>query len=575
MTVPPGRRKIWIAVSVCALGLVSVPGASAATNLTQKPGTAGCVTETGTSGECQVGRGLVGAAAIALSPDGASAYVASSSWNSIAVLTRNPVDGTLTPIQNPAGCFYSNSSTFMSVYNICTKVRELAGAADVAVSPDGKNVYVASPSDSAVAIFSRIPTSGELALSSGSDGCVNADGSNSCVAGRALGGATSVTVSPDGASAYVASSGPDGGIAIFDRDPTTGDLTQKSGALGCINETGADGCMTGPNQILGALDVTLSPDGKTLYVVSSTRNAVTIYSRDTTSGDLTPLAAPGGCLTRDGGSGCETGVAMIAPVSITVGPDGDTAYVAGERSDSIAIFDRDPATGELTQKAGTAGCISNTGFSDPMQTGTLGACQDDTAMDGIDSVAILPDGSALYATAQNSSGVDVFERAPDGTLTQRPGTAGCITETGYENTSLPWTAGICGDGSALQSANEVIASADGKHAYTVALDGGVGIFDVVQPPSMQRSPPTPPPPPATDNGNALQCELARTDLSQAQHHIKLAQSAIDWQKRALANADSSRAKHKLRRAIRKNRGKIKLWSGREASAEQGVMGLCG
>ncbi len=89
---------------MCALALVFVPGATAATNLSQKAGTAGCITETGTAGECQDGRGLVGAASIALSPDGNNAYVASSTWNSLSVLTRNPVDGTLAPIQSQAGC---------------------------------------------------------------------------------------------------------------------------------------------------------------------------------------------------------------------------------------------------------------------------------------------------------------------------------------------------------------------------------------------------------------------------------------------------------------------------------------
>ena len=40
----------------------------------------------------------------------------------------------------------------------------------------------------------------------------------------------------------------------------SGTLTQKSGALGCINETGASSCTVGPNQLLGAQAVTLSPD---------------------------------------------------------------------------------------------------------------------------------------------------------------------------------------------------------------------------------------------------------------------------------------------------------------------------
>jgi DNA-binding beta-propeller fold protein YncE len=561
------------AAVVGAVGLAYAAPANGATNLAQKLGTAGCVTETGSSGACQLGRGLVGSTAIALSPEGNNAYVASSTWNSLSVIDRNTTDGTLTPIQSQAGCFYSNSPTFASEYNLCTKVRQLAEASAVAVSPDGKNVYVAAPSDSAVVVFNRDPATGELTMSSGADGCVNVDGSSNCSPGRALDTATALTVSPDGKNVYVASSGENGGIAIFDRDPSTGALTQKSGALGCIDETGASSCTVGPNQILGALAVTLSPDDKTLYVVSATRQAVTIYSRDTTTGDLAALPAPGGCVKESGGTGCETGVAMIHPVSITVSSDGDTAYVAGQQSHSIAIFDRDPATGELTQKPGTAGCISEGGFSDPMQAGTLGVCQSGVAMRGISSIAILPDGSALYAAAQNSSGLDVFARAPDGTVTQRPGKAGCITDTGYENPSWPWTAGACAQASPLQSADEVIASSDGEHVYTVAPGGnsGVGIFDVVQEPSF--APPPPPPPPG--NGRATQCEQALASLGEAQRHIKLAEGAIHRQRRAITKAKGVRAKRKLRRAIKRNRRKVKRWSHSAGSAHQEIAASCG
>jgi len=516
----------------------------------------------------------VGSAAVALSPDGKNAYVASSSWNSLSVITRNPADGTLAPISSQAGCFYSNSSTFTSNYAACTQGRELAGADAVAVSPDGKNVYVASPSDSAVVVFDRDPVTGELTLSSGVDGCINSDGSNSCTSGLALEAATSVTVSPDGKNVYVASSGPNGGIAVFDRDPGTGDLTQKSLDEGCINESGANGCAVGLNQILGVGDIAVSPDGKTVYAVSSTRNAVTIYARDESTGALTPLPVPAGCIKEGGGGGCQAGIAMIAPVALTISPDGGTAYVAGERSESIAVFDRNLTNGELTQKPGTAGCVSNTGFSDPMQAGTAGACQEGFAMDGINSIAVLPDGTALYATAGNSSGVTVFERHPDGTLTQRPGSVGCITETGYENTSLPWTAGACEQGSALQNANDVITSTDSKFVYTAAQNGGVGIFDVVPEPTPPPPSPSSPPPPPVVNQAAIECGRARGKLSQAEQQLKLAHAAVRSQTQAARHTGNISVKHRLARAIQKSRRTVGLWTQKKINAELGVQSFC-
>jgi DNA-binding beta-propeller fold protein YncE len=43
---------------------------------------------------------------------------------------------------------------------------------------------------------------------------------------------------------------------------------------------------------------------------------------------------------------------------VAVSPDGHSVYVASGGSNAIAIFDRDTATGELTQKQGMDGCIS-------------------------------------------------------------------------------------------------------------------------------------------------------------------------------------------------------------------------
>ena len=99
----------------------------------------------------------------------------------------------------------------------------------------------------------------------------------------------------------------------------------------------------------------------------------------------------------------------------------------------MAVFDR-AADGTLTQKPGTAGCISDTG---------AGPCVDGTALDAAARVAVSPDGESVYVASFVSDAVAVFDRAADGTLTQKPGTAGCISETGL---------GRCVDGAALDGA---------------------------------------------------------------------------------------------------------------------------
>src|SRR3954447_20667915 len=78
---------------------------------------------------------------------------------------------------------------------------------------------------------------GTLSQSGSSPGClVNGDGpalSNCTNTGRAMANLRSVVVSPDGRNVY-GSASDDNALAIFDRDPANGRITQKPGGAGCI-----------------------------------------------------------------------------------------------------------------------------------------------------------------------------------------------------------------------------------------------------------------------------------------------------------------------------------------------------
>ena len=76
----------------------------------------------------------------------------------------------------------------------------------VAVSPDGKNVYVASFNSNAVARLNRNTTTGAITQPAGTAGCISETGSGPCADGHGLYGRGSVAVSADGKSVYVASS---------------------------------------------------------------------------------------------------------------------------------------------------------------------------------------------------------------------------------------------------------------------------------------------------------------------------------------------------------------------------------
>src|SRR3712207_3893953 len=107
------------------------------------------------------------------------------------------------------------------------------------------------------------------------------------------------------------------------------------------------------------------------------------------------LPGTSGCVEQDtlSFSQCTEYRSLETASSVAISPDGEFAYVSSpivnsgsdtldDNADAISIFDRDPATGALTQLVGTAGCVSN--------NGEVG-CVDGLAMDGVRSIAISPD----------------------------------------------------------------------------------------------------------------------------------------------------------------------------------------
>ncbi len=69
------------------------------------------------------------------------------------------------------------------------------GSNAVAISPDGKYVYVASAKSDAIAIFKRSAKSGTLSQRSGAAGCIAAKGAGGCAPAVGLIHPNSVAVS--------------------------------------------------------------------------------------------------------------------------------------------------------------------------------------------------------------------------------------------------------------------------------------------------------------------------------------------------------------------------------------------
>jgi len=100
---------------------------------------------------------------------------------------------------------------------------------------------------------------------------------------------------------------------------------------------------------------------------------------------------------------CAAGVALDAPEGLAVSPDGRNVYVA-TLADPLAVLQRDPLTGALTQRPGSDGCVA---------PGGAGGCAPAIGLDNVRSVVVSPDGRNVYAAAANSDAVVVLER--DGT----------------------------------------------------------------------------------------------------------------------------------------------------------------
>jgi len=295
--------------------------------------------------------GLYGAISVAVSPDGKHVYVAGYLDNAVAAFSRNATTGALAFVERKQDGVDS--------------VDGLYGTRSVAVSPDGKHVYVAGYYDKAVAVFSRNATTGALTFvevhwdtDPGKDG---------------LNGASSIAVSPDGRHLYVAGAEACA-VAVFSRNGTTGALT--------FVETKKDG-VDGVDGLGGAISVAVSPDGRHVYVAGLYDDAVAAFSRNATTGRLTFVETK-----KDGVGGVE---GLGGPRAVDVSPDGHYVYAAGYNDDAVAVFSRNATTGALA-------------FAEMHQDGVSGV----DGLDGPYSVAVSPGGSRVYVAGSLDSALAVF-----------------------------------------------------------------------------------------------------------------------------------------------------------------------
>ncbi len=242
-------------------------------------------------------------------PLGRFAYVANlvsnaSGPSTISMYTINSTTGVLTPTTPatvPTGWFPQT----------------------IAIDPLGRFVYTANTDDSTVSMFTINQTTGVLAPTKPAS-------LSTMISGELLSQPSFLTVDPTGKFLYVTASLSDGAaVFMFTINQTTGVLTPTSPAT----------VFTGgiPFQVV------VAPSGKFAYVVNNLSggemtDGVWQYKVDSTTGVLTqntPAAVAAG----------------NAPTAIAIDPTSRFAYVVNRLDNTVSMYTIDSSTGNLTLNA--------------------------------------------------------------------------------------------------------------------------------------------------------------------------------------------------------------------------------
>ncbi|RLE17312.1 MAG: hypothetical protein DRJ65_22970, partial [Acidobacteria bacterium] len=326
---------------------------------------------------------LAGAYASAISPDGLHLYVAASAANTLVLFDRDTVTGALTLV-------YAYSADDFTGRAVST-FTGLSGPADVIVSEDGLNVYVAAFGDDAITVFSRNPADGLLTLVE-----VEINGENDLgdpgdpVDG--LDGPTALALSPfvpDGQHLYVAAYNS-GTVVVFERDPADGRLSFIEVETDGVNDPSDLGGEV--NGLHFASDVVVSADGANVYVAGQGDSAVAVFERDTDAGSGTLGRLSFMEFETDGAGGAE---GLDGATALAITTDGNHLYVTGYNDNAIAVFSRD-ASGVLD-------------WADVVVHGVGGV----DGLLGASGVAVSDDDRYVYSCGNLSDAVTVFTRDMD------------------------------------------------------------------------------------------------------------------------------------------------------------------
>lgn len=283
---------------------------------------------------------------VAVSPDGDNVYVTGNASDSVTAFGRNPETGALTFLD-----FVTEGESYGCRLVIgnppqCTgTIDGLNGAHGVVVSPDNKYVYVSSNADDAIVVFTRDPSDGGLV--SNSLLLRNPRFVQSFKDATNLNGARGIVVSPDGTNLYVAALDGDR-VTALSRN-ADGRVGAVLNSIVDGQFVGNPPFLFQVESLDEVFDLAISPDGRDLYVTSlystsGTDGALVRFRRDTTDGGRIRY---GGAILDSGNS---LGADRLGEASgVAVSPDGQFVYVGAYRDDAVTVFSRNPSTGTLIE----------------------------------------------------------------------------------------------------------------------------------------------------------------------------------------------------------------------------------
>ncbi len=399
---------------------------------------------------------LNNASAVDVSPDGQFLYVSSFDDDAISVFERN-TDGSIAFVETKK--------------NEVEGISGLRGSYDVKVSPDNRHVYATGQEENAIVYFSKNELTGQLTLlGKYQDNTDNIDG---------IQGAYLMDFTPDGNYLYVVGQN-ENAVAVFARNVIDGSLSLVQVIRNNQN---------GNNDMNFPVNVKVSPDGRHVLVTSYADNAITWFHRNNNDGSLVYA----GSLTND----TVTGDVLLGASGLSISKDGKSVYVASSDGGSLDVFYRNQNTGDLSFEnsfseahnnvSGLEGTVEVTVSGDDQQVYVAGTgsnalvvfnrntitgeiAHQETLLDGEHDIIDL-DFPVAIAVSDKFSDVYLADFGSNALLSFNKNTTESTLDFGFSERGSGL--GVTG----LRGGETAVISPDGNYLYVAAKEGdAVSIF---------------------------------------------------------------------------------------------------